>query len=335
MAGTSIQTLSSVVTGLATNFIFISIGRFLCEFKPTHSSQVLINHWFIKQRGKALGIAATGFPLGTLILSPVSQFLINMWAWRVTLFFWAVITAIMLIPLFFFVHNKPEEIGLIADGEFVDSENSRSSHHVQVDATLTSQYQNRSVIDVIKSGSFWLLSGSHLICGIGCGLMMTHTVIFATDMGYPAMIGASFLSVQGGVSLVGILLTGPLSDRISRNKVLSLSHFIRSMSFVTLVVAIFFAKGSLGILFFAMALFGFGWFTTAPLMAGLAADLFGYLKMGTIIGIVMSFHMLGMAIGTYSGGITYQLAGSYAMIFIIQGILEFAAAVFAFMIKRR
>jgi MFS family permease len=154
-------------------------------------------------------------------------------------------------------------------------------------------------------------------------------------MGYSAMIGATFVSIQGGVSLVGILVTGPLSDKISRNKVLSLSHFMRSMSFVILVIAIVLTQGSLGVFYLAMAVFGFGWFTTSPLMAGLAADLFGYLKLGTIMGIVMAFHWVGMAIGTYAGGITYQLMHSYLLIFMVQGVLEFIAAVFAFIIKKR
>jgi MFS family permease len=84
-----------------------------------------------------------------------------------------------------------------------------------------------------------------------------------------------------------------------------------------------------------MAFFGFGWFTTAPLAAGLVPDLFGYLRMGTILGVTLSAHTIGSAIGVYTGGITYQLTGSYLAIFVVTGALEFLAAVFALYIRKR
>ena len=84
-----------------------------------------------------------------------------------------------------------------------------------------------------------------------------------------------------------------------------------------------------------MALFGFGWFTTAPLASGLVADLFGYRRMGTIMGLTLSYHMFGVAIGAYAGGITFELTNSYFSFFLVQGVLEFLAASFAFSIKQQ
>jgi len=66
--------------------------------------------------------------------------------------------------------------------------------------------------------------------------MMTHIVIFATDMGYSDMVAASLVSVQGMVCCVGIVATGALSDKMARKNVLALAHFIRAMSYVTVVI---------------------------------------------------------------------------------------------------
>lgn len=44
--------------------------------------------------------------------------------------------------------------------------------------------------------------------------------------------------------------------------------------------------------------------------------------MGTIIGVVMSCHMLGVAAGAY-------------LMFLIQGLLEFLAVIFALLIKQK
>jgi MFS family permease len=330
------QAMTSVVNGLAASLWHLYIGRFLYEMRPLHSTQVLINRWFVKRRGRAQGIVASGMPIGTLILSPISQYLILSWGWRPTMLFWAGVTFIVLLPLTILVRDNPEDKGYRPDGEPLYGATSiDSSHRGGVNAPVTKSGMDTSLSEAVRIRSFWLLSASHLICGIGCGFMMTHIVIFATDVGYSEMIGASLLSVWGGVNLVGVLLTGYMSDRIARSKVLALTHLIRGLSFVATVFFILLGGGSLWLLYLAMALFGFGWFTTAPLASGLVADLFGYRQMGTIMGVVLSCHMIGMAIGAYAGGITFELTDSYYLIFLIQGILEFLAASFAFAIKKR
>lgn len=328
-----IQIVSNTVYGLAGNIGAIFTGRLLADLKPTNAALVLVNRWFVKMRGRALGIIATGTPFGTLVLSPLSQYLINLWGWRPTIFFWAGIILVILLPLSLLIRNKPEDKGYAPDGE------------LQVEKISASDSSNPSTMDKSTNGSsikqalsnrlFWLLAGTQFICGIGCGLWMTHIVIFATDMGYSAMIGASFLSVQGGVSLVGVLVTGQMSDFWARNKVLGVTHFVRSISFFVIIAALLFTAGSLWMIYLAMVLFGFGWFATAPLTGGLVADLFGNQRMGTIIGLTMSAHMIGSAIGTYGGGLVFALTGSYLDIFIVQGILEMVAMFLAFAITRK
>ena len=188
---------------------------------------------------------------------------------------------------------------------------------------------------MIKTGAFWFLFTAHFICGIGCGFMVTHIVIFATDAGFPDMIAASLLSVQGGLNLVGVLVTGHLGDRIARKYVLALTHFIRALSFATVVIFMLLGSNSLWVLYLAVAFFGFGWFTTAPLTASLVADLFGSLRMGTILGVTTSAHIFGVALGTYAGGAIFDLTQSYFLVFIIQTALALLATVLSLMIQRK
>jgi MFS family permease len=165
-------------------------------------------------------------------------------------------------------------------------------------------------------------------------LILTHTVIFGTDLGYSEIISATFLSVQGGVCILGVVLTGQISDKFARNKVLGITFVVRSSSFIVLVIAVVLGGASLWMLYLGMALFGFGFFTTAPLSSGLAADLFGNKRMGTIIGLISGAHMVGSAIGTFAGGVTYQLTGSYQTIIAVQAGVELLAALFAFSIRK-
>jgi MFS family permease len=330
------QTLSSTVYGLAAGLWSVFTGRFLYEIKALQSSQVLINRWFVRGRGRAQGIAATGMPVGALLLTPLSQLLILAWGWRETMFFWAGATFIIVLPLTILVRNRPEDKGTGPDGEALERTvhggpaHRAESNAVQEETVLPSGH---SLAQAARLRSFWLLSGAQLICGVGCGFMMTHIVIFATDFGYSDMVAASLVSVQGGVNLVGVLLTGHVSDKHPRSRVLALTHVVRSLSFFTAVAFIVLGGASIWMLYLAMVLFGFGWFTTSPLTSGCVADFFGDQRMGTIIGVTMSSHTVGMAIGAYAGGLTYTLTGSYFRFFLAQGILEFIAAGMVFAIK--
>ncbi len=331
------QTLSSTLNGLATSVWHIFTARFLYDIKALQASQVLINRWFVKKRGRAQGIAATGMPIGALVLAPLSQFLILTWGWRETMFFWAGLSFIILFPLALLMRNRPEEKGCGPDGEPITDTSRDWSLKPGEDIHInrTTGFTGQTLAGAARLPSFWLLSATQFICGIGCGFMMTHIVIFATDFGYSEMVAASLLSVQGGLNLVGVLLTGHISDRYARNRVLAVTHFIRSLAFFMAVVFIGLGGGDLWMLYLAMVLFGFGWFTTSPLTSGLVADMFGNLSMGTIIGVTMSCHTVGMALGAFGGGLTFKLTDSYYAFFLVQGFLELLAAACAFVIKRK
>ncbi len=331
LAAAAAQILSSLTYGLAQSLPAVYLGRLLYELKPTHAAQILINQWFVKKRGRALGIIASGIPLGQLVLSPISQYLITSWGWRETFYFWAAVTAVIVLPMLFFIKDRPRDKGLQPDGDALFTEG-----HESLSNTAAAP-QNRvgyNVKEALRQRSFWLLAATHIICGITCGLMGTHLVILATDLGYSAIIGASFLSVQGGISLLGVLVTGVISDRLSRKNVLSITHLIRSLGLWVMVVPLLCGMNNLAVLYIAMVIFGFGWFTTSPLVAGLAADLFGNLRMGSLLGIMLSSHMIGMALGAYAGGLSFQITGSYHLILILTAGLEILAGFFAMAIRQ-
>jgi len=331
------QILSRGIQGFAANIWHLYLGRFLFGVNVGPATQALLNKWFVKKRGIALGIAATGMAAGTIVLTPISQYLILLWGWRLTMLFWTVVAFFVMLPLALFIKDSPEDKGFGPDGEplgktrpikqAIETEDTA----FQSDVTLQ---EGSSISGAMKTRSFWFLTTGHIICGIGCGFMATHIIAFVTDVGYSAMIGASLVSLQGGLNLIGVLVTGTLSDKIARKNVLALTHFARSMSFGIIIIFILLGSDSLWLLYLAMALFGFGWYTTAPLTAGLVADLFGNLRMGTLLGVIMSCHMLGVAIGAFAGGAIFEATKNYYLFFLIQGPLEFVAVIWALLIKR-
>src|SRR3954464_10981646 len=79
-------------------------------------SQFLPN-WFVRRRGLAIGIAFSGAGLGSIILLPWMQGVIARDGWRTSCLLYALIAAIILIPLNLLVRKRPQEMGLQPDGD--------------------------------------------------------------------------------------------------------------------------------------------------------------------------------------------------------------------------
>ncbi|MCL2122119.1 MAG: MFS transporter [Clostridiales bacterium] len=74
---------------------------------------ILINNWFVKKKGFAIGIAMTFSGIGGAIMNPVLAWIIQAYNWRVAYFVNAAIVGLILMPfLMFVVALKPSDKGL-------------------------------------------------------------------------------------------------------------------------------------------------------------------------------------------------------------------------------
>jgi len=81
----------------------------------------LASSWFTGKRGVAMGIVTTGTSLGGMIFSPTSTWLIAGYGWRRAMIVYAVFAFVVFVPLmYFFIKNRPAEIGASADPDESD-----------------------------------------------------------------------------------------------------------------------------------------------------------------------------------------------------------------------
>jgi predicted MFS family arabinose efflux permease len=66
----------------------------------------------------------------------------------------------------------------------------------------------------------------------------------------------------------------------------------------------------------------------APLIGGMVADIFGTRYMATLLGLSFVVHQLGSSLGTWGGGVMFDLSGSYDPAWQIGALIGFAAGVF-------
>jgi predicted MFS family arabinose efflux permease len=80
-------------------------------------------------------------------------------------------------------------------------------------------------------------------------------------------------------------------------------------------------------LLFAAAMGMLWWPGLAPLIGGLVANIFGTRYLATLLGLSFVVHQMGASLGTWGGGLIFDLFGSYDRAWQIGTLIGFTAGV--------
>src|SRR3954471_12993641 len=83
-----------------------------------YSGQSLfLPNWFVRKRGLAMGIAFAGVGIGSVVMLPWVQTMIEQTGWRTACTAMGVLVLVVLAPINLLLRKRPEELGLTADGD--------------------------------------------------------------------------------------------------------------------------------------------------------------------------------------------------------------------------
>jgi len=304
-------------------YIFYSIMGGLgaaCFYVPLSST---LSKWFTRKRGLVLGIFTAGMGLGTVIFSPLTEYLISRYDWRYSYTIIGVIILVAIPTSAFFLRESPEAMGLKPDGE------GRGTPHIAGADRKDSREKGLSLKKAMLTVPFWLLLFVETINYMTTITPLVHIVPHATDVGISPMFAASILASTGGFSIVGRLMLGGLSDRVQAKKILP-------WTFVAEAVMLFFLIVSKDVMTFYIfsIVFGFAYGGSIPLIPAMTAEFFGVGSMGAIFGVISFVGTLGGALGPYAAGYIHDVTHGYTLAFLILGVLASAAAVLSFYLSR-
>ena len=251
-----------------------------------------VSHWFVKRRGIAVAIVASGNYLSGAIWPPLLQHAIETVGWRQAHIGIGIICIVAMVPLALALRqpaprDEPVIEPLTGDLGGIASQGLSS---------------NRLLVLLI-------------IAGIGCCVAMSmpqvHIVAYSADLGYGAQRGAEMLSIMLGVGVFSRLGSGLIADRIGGIGTLAIGSTLQCLA-----LGLYLLFDGAASLYVVSALFGLAQGGIVPSYALIVRTYFPAREAGAKISIVFMATVLGMALGGWMSGEIFDLTGSYRAAFI-------------------
>lgn len=294
------------------------------------TSTIIISNWFVKRRGLAIGIVASGYGAGTLIFMPMLQAVINQHGWRFSFMFLAIVVVVLIPIILIFQKTHPGQTGLFSESGGRDIHPTDSSPNAagQTRVTETRRTATRHVLKrLARNRRFWFAYAQHILGPLSTSPIIAHQAAFFVDKGFDRMTTALVVGIYGLGTFLGMLLSGYLSDRLSRE----VSYTIGTVSLIGGCVILLLVEAGSSVLlpvFFGLS-FGLGFGTRPSMDAATAADLFAGRHFGLIFGLLSTGLGVGSLFGPVLSGWIFDTTGSYtgAVIFCICGVLVATACI--------
>lgn len=306
-----------------TFYIAFAAGRVVFHTSAPIGSSTVAARWFIRKRGRAIGVIFLIGAVGGIVYTMVASLVVESYGLKTT---WIVIglmvLAISVAPSLLLVAERPEDIGLLPDGdesEVTPGKNEASiPDPVGVRETPLPEEDDDSWLleEAARSGTFWLLVFMGFTCYFVHTSIGVHMGAYFRDIGLGATSAALAVSLSWSVSAIGSLVWGWITDRVQVRHAYCWMFLVQAVSTLYLMLA----GGTMGV-FLASALFGVVSAGSNVVPSVIYANYFGRLSLGKIRGLGEVGVLLGQATGPVIAGILFSRQGGYDTIFLVFVVL--------------
>ncbi len=240
------------------------------------AANAITSRWFLRRRGRALGVASVASSAGGFVMVPLFAWLMENFGWRDALFY-AGLGVSLLIALtgFIFIKGRPSEELKSNSTEFQLANSPRDG----ADTVSRVEEITWTVAKLIRNKNFWLIN-------FGAGLLLASDQAILTSK-YPLFIESGFSSVQAASiisamtfsAIAGKFIVGYLADSVDVRHlfaVVAVFHVLLLLVFIQM-------PGYWPLLAFA-SLFGAAVGGIYPVWAALTAANFGAQNFGLVFG---------------------------------------------------
>ena len=304
------------LAGMATNIWTFSLAHGLligffgssATFAPLIADTSL---WFVRRRGIAVAVCASGNYLGGAIWPTVVQHFVETVGWRQTYFGLGLFCAVSMSALALLMRRRPPAVAAATATQGLSMPASRP-------------------FGLAPATAQTLLCIAGVSCCVAMSMPQVHIVAYCTDLGYGAARGAQMLSLMLACGIVSRLISGAICDRIGGLRTLLLGAGLQ-----TVALLLFLPFDGMVSLYVIAALFGLFQGGIVPSYAIIVREHFAPAEAGMRVGAVIMSTMLGMALGGWMSGKIFDLTGSYHAAFINGIAWNLVTVTIAVMLLRR
>ena len=325
-------------------FVLLSMGQGLGGWVPL---MTLMNHWFVRHRGLAMGLVMVGMGIGAMTIVPaiawttdpevgrLSWMPLAPWdlaepvgrlGWRNTALLVAVIVFVCALILPRFIYSRPEDRGLRPDG---DTQPQARVAGGQATVAAADEDAGITVGQALKTQAFWCISFGHGLGSMIILAIMSQFGLLMKDLGYGVQTTAWIVTLYTAVSIIFQLAGGYIGDRVPKNLALFVFTGLQAAAVVVLVLS-----PHIGMIALFAVLFGIGFGGRTPLTTAIRGEYFGRASFGKILGIsTLPMNAMLLVAGPLAGWMRDQF-GNYDLAFLTLAGLNGIGAIL-FLIARR
>ncbi len=262
----------------------------------------LVQSWFDKRLGIALGILFSSASIGAVLHPLIITVAMQRAGWREA----------------FLVMGAMAAVGGVASIAFVIRERTRQPAADVPAAAAKALAEKLPLVAFLRDRTWWTLAAWNLLFGFGSGAIGIHFAALLHDRGVDAVHIGMAVSMIGASLFVGNLLAGWLVDRLPPRRMASLL-----MTLPLLATLLLLAGGQLPVMLLAAAVLGLATGSDGCLAAFLARFYFGARLYGQATSTQMIAATVGGGVAPWLSGLMRDRTGDYTL------SLTCAAAAFA------
>lgn len=275
---------------------------------------LFLPNWFVRRRGLAMSIAFSGVGVGSIILLPWLQTIIQHAGWRAACWTMGILVLVVLAPLTLLLRFRPEELGLGPDGDAAAAEPAALRRPINV------VDHSWAAIDwtlgrALRTARFWWIALGYFGAGFIWYAVQVYQTKYLIGIGFSGQEAAWALGAVSLVAVPGQIALGHLSDRIGRELIWAAGCLGFGVAYVLLILLR--NDPSLLLLCLMVIAQGFLGYGLIAVLGAIPAEIFEGRHYGTIFGTLALALTVGGAAGPWLTGVLHDWTGSYSAAFCI------------------
>jgi MFS family permease len=294
ICGTVALGVGNVGAALAPNLLVFALMHLVVGVGTSATFGPLMadmSQWFVRQRGIAVAVAASGNYVGGALWPPILRYAMENEGWRATYFGVGLVCVAALLPLILLLRRKAPAHPILSAAE--------------------AQAGTARSLGVSPNALMVLLCVAGVACCVAMSMPQVHIVAYCGDLGYGVARGAEMLSAMLGFGIVSRIASGFIADRLGGSATLLIGAALQGVA-----LFLYLMFDGLASLYVISALFGLFQGGIVPMYAVIVRQYFSPSEVGVRLGVVLMATLIGMALGGWMSGAIFDYTGSYRAAFL-------------------